>query len=99
MGVVWDGDYLEFDHKFQDKKYKIVVNHFPFLTWNRRHHGSFHFFGHIHSEHGKWNNGRSRDIGMDSSGLHPNNIDDLIAHRLFEEEHDPSCIQMGDHHP
>lgn len=97
MGVVFDADYLEFDHKFQDKKYKIVVTHYPFLTWNRSSHGSFHFFGHMHSEHGTWN-GRSRDIGLDSSGMCPNRIDDLISQRLFEEETDPSCIQLVGHH-
>lgn len=83
MGVVWEGDYLEFDHKFQDKKYKIVVNHFPFLTWNRSHHGSINLHGHCHSAPEDRNlQGlavRQMDIGMCGNDMMPHDMDDICS--------------------
>lgn len=83
MGVVFDADYLEFDHKFQDKKYKIVVTHYPFLTWNRSHHGSCNFHGHGHASPENRNTQgmcvRQMDIGLDGNSMMPHCMDDLCS--------------------
>lgn len=79
MGVVWEGDYLEFKHNFEGKHYPVVVSHFPFLTWDRAGHGSCHFFGHCHTPKSKnLPRGRSQDIGMDSNDMMPYDLDDLV---------------------
>ena len=96
MGVVWTGDYLEFDHKFQDKKYKIVVSHYPFLTWNRSHHGSINCHGHCHSHHDsrylQGPNVRQIDIGMDGNFMKPHDMDDICSEMSRRE------IQKHGHH-
>lgn len=83
MGVVWDGDYLEFDHKFQDRKYKIVVTHYPFLTWNRAHHGAIALSGHTHStpedRYPQGPNVRQMDCGMDGNDMMPHDMDDICS--------------------
>lgn len=96
MGVVWEGDYLEFDHKFQEKKYKIVVNHFPFLTWDRSHHGSINLHGHCHSHHNHRNlqgmNVRQLDVGLDGNFMMPHDMDDICS------EMSRRSIQKHGHH-
>lgn len=83
MGVIWDGDYLEFDHKFSEAKYKIVVSHFPFLTWNRAHHGAVQLHGHSHSPFERRNtqgeNVRQMDIGLDGNAMFPHDMDDICS--------------------
>ena len=42
----------------------IVLCHYPMLSWNRRIHGSFHLYGHVHGRNPGV--GRSHDIGIDN---------------------------------
>jgi calcineurin-like phosphoesterase family protein len=83
IGVVWDGDYMEFDHLFQEKKHKIVVSHYPFLTWNRAHHGAIALSGHSHSHHDhRYPQGpdvRQCDIGLDGNFMMPHDMDDICS--------------------
>jgi calcineurin-like phosphoesterase family protein len=32
-----------------DGPYRIVLFHYPILDWDQRFHGSYHFYGHVHS--------------------------------------------------
>jgi len=47
----------------------IVLCHYPLLSWNRKVHGSWHLYGHVH---GRLNidNGLSFDVGIDNPELH-----------------------------
>lgn len=50
--------------------YKTVLFHYPIYEWNRMHHGSFHFYGHVHGNCTV--PGRAIDVGIDgelSTGL------------------------------
>ena len=42
----------------------IVLCHYPMLSWNRRIHGSWHLFGHVHGRNPGI--GRSHDVGIDN---------------------------------
>jgi|AntAceMinimDraft_18_1070375.scaffolds.fasta_scaffold08879_3 calcineurin-like phosphoesterase family protein len=45
----------------------IVLDHFPLASWNRKVHGSWHLYGHVHGRFK--NNGLSFDVGIDNSEL------------------------------
>lgn len=45
---VWIKDY----HLVKDEKTPIVLFHYPIQTWDRKHYGSLHFYGHVHSNQG-----------------------------------------------
>lgn len=46
----------------------IVLDHYPMLSWNRKVHGSWQLYGHVH---GRLKNfGHSFDVGIDNPELH-----------------------------
>ncbi len=47
----------------------VVLSHFPFSEWDRKHHGSVHFHGHSHGK-GTVRSGR-RDVGVDRYAFKP----------------------------
>lgn len=56
---------LENVDQIEERGVPAVLCHYPFSRWERRHYGSYHFFGH---SHGKYNpGGRSLDVGVDSA--------------------------------
>lgn len=63
---------------------KVILSHYPFLTWNAMHHGSLHLHGHIHSD-GSCNlenaeaGIRRYDVGVDANGYRPVSLDDILA--------------------
>jgi len=67
----------------------IIMCHFPFLTWDRQHHGSYNFHGHLHSKNPEQLEVRRFDVGIDGSpDFAPYLINDLINiidDRLIEE--------------
>ncbi|MFW9875180.1 MAG: hydrolase [Candidatus Thorarchaeota archaeon] len=74
--------YLE----IRDKGYRIVMCHYPFVTWRRSAHGSIHLHGHSHGnlrmsvagDH-HINYGRRIDVGVDCWGFCPITIDEAIS--------------------
>ena len=46
----------------------LVLSHFPFAIWDRRHYGSIHLHGHSHGNY--QGEGRIMDVGVD---CHPEN--------------------------
>lgn len=69
---VWQREYAE----IKVDGTKICLFHYPIAEWNRAHHGSLHFHGHLHSDR-VW--GRSMDVGSDSNNCYPHNVRDLIT--------------------
>lgn len=52
-----------------DRDYKLVLDHYPILSWNGRHHGSWNIHGHCHGgvdELNKSSMERRLDVGFDS---------------------------------
>lgn len=46
----------------------VILSHFPFLLWNRAHHGAYHFHGHCHGTAqypAHLRNARIFDVGVD----------------------------------
>lgn len=61
--IIWKGDYLE----LQVDKQKVVLSHYPMLTWNQAGRGSIQLFGHTHGSLPE-QKGRQMDVGYDSLG-------------------------------
>jgi len=55
-------NYLEIGHA----KNKIVLCHYPIISYNRMQHGSIHLHGHCHSTR-EWKDGKVMDVGLDSA--------------------------------
>lgn len=75
--------YLEFVYnRGGGDHYHIILHHYPHLTWNRSHFGSFCVHGHCH---GKLDRGSRRlDVGYDSLKEWPVPIDDAVI--ILQEE-------------
>ena len=101
-GITWRGDYKEIKYSFHDdngefKKYKIILSHFPMVTWDRCHSGSIHAHGHCHGslqtmdeyvfnmtgERFKFPKPLRFDVGVDCWNYKPVNILEII--KLAEE--------------
>lgn len=56
---------------------KIVMCHYPFLTWNRAHHGSWDLHGHSHGNLPRDPNARRVDVGVDCWNYSPVSFDEI----------------------
>ncbi len=71
---------LPWQHQYQQKgltigKDYIWMCHYPMRSWNRSYHGSFHVYGHVHSQCKVY--GKSLDVGSDSWDYTPVNFETL----------------------
>lgn len=60
----------------------IVMNHYPMLVWNKKHHGSWMLCGHTHynlpvSRKDSMELGKLLDVGVDGNDYKPYSFDDL----------------------
>ena len=90
--ITWYGPYKEVDINGT----KTCLFHYPIAAWNRQHHGSYHLFGHCHSNYNHAAKGKCLDVGLDSiyslfgSYFFPdtNFITEYMSHReLFTPDH------------
>ena len=58
-------DYFELRHS----NMLHVLFHYPMLSWNAKHHGSFHFYGHVHGN--ETAPGRCYEVGVDLNDYKP----------------------------
>lgn len=75
-------------HAYYEMTYNktfVVMGHYPFLEWNRMHHGSVNLYGHVHGATTGMEKYRSRDVGMDATGKVVSLLDDVIADALKGE--------------
>jgi len=61
-----------YSRKSQGINIHIVLCHYPMLSWNRRIHGSWHLYGHVHGRNPGV--GRSLDVGIDAQLWKPINL-------------------------
>jgi len=59
-----------------DHKQKIVMSHFPMLSWNKMHHGSWMLHGHTHGTL-VGNHGKLLDVGVDCHQFAPISINEV----------------------
>ena len=78
-----------------DTNNMLILCHYPIISWNQMHHGSFMLHGHQHLKGEKiFGQGKRMDIGMCGSEefrpYHMEEIVDLLKNRQFEPyiEHD-----------
>jgi calcineurin-like phosphoesterase family protein len=72
---------------------KIVLCHFPLLTWNKAHRGAWHLHGHCHGSLNHLNVGTTRiDIGVDNFNYTPVSFDEIKS-KLKDVQYTPV-----DHH-
>jgi len=55
----------------------IVLCHYPLRSWDRKCHGSYHAYGHVHGTEPKFC--MSYDVGVDNNSYTPINLETLIA--------------------
>ena len=57
----------------------VVMFHYPILEWDKKHYGSYHFFGHCHSTNKDKLSCRRFDVGIDGSpDFAPYNMESLF---------------------
>lgn len=85
---IWGKDYAEI--KVADQK--IILCHFPFLTWNGSHHGSWSLHGHSHGSLPPDTHARRVDVGVDCWNYFPVHFDEL------KKVMDKKVFKAVDHH-
>lgn len=65
-----------YTQEYKERKLMFVLCHYPLLTWNRSHYGSYHLHGHSHGNLPPRNN--ALDIGVDCHNYAPINLDEVI---------------------
>lgn len=63
---------------------RLVLCHYPLMSWNGMHRGSIHLHGHIHSGAGYNESQRDQgirrfDVGVDANGYAPVSLDDVLS--------------------
>lgn len=75
-------------HDYLEVRYDgtmIVMFHYPIAEWNRMHHGTVHFYGHLHGNPSGLESYRARDVGFDATGKIVWLIEDAIADAMKGE--------------
>jgi len=54
---------------------QIVLCHYPFAIWDRKHHGAWHLHGHSHGRYK--GDGFIYDVGVDNNDFYPVSIDEI----------------------
>lgn len=63
------GDIFDVNIKYLDQNYKVILSHFPLITWQSKAYGSIHLHAHCHGNLDKFNNDSTdlrADIGFNS---------------------------------
>lgn len=71
-------EWHEYYHELSYNKTKIVLCHFPFLTWNKSHRGSINLHGHCHGKIPVEKGIRRMDVGVDTNDYYPYSIDEVF---------------------
>lgn len=82
--IKWVKDYVERWFNVHNQKYKIVMCHFPLLSWHGSHwgsgRGSIMLHGHTHGSVQRFNqNVRRLDVGVDVHDWYPVNLETVIS--------------------
>lgn len=67
-------DYLE----IYDKSRKVILCHYPLMSWNKQSKGAYHLYGHIHNSKPLININNSFNVGVDVNNYVPITLDELI---------------------
>lgn len=71
-------DYME----VQDGPYKLVLFHYPIVSWNGFYKGAFHFYGHVHNQPLDYMpldwRARAFDVGVEALDYTPRTAEEII---------------------
>lgn len=73
----WCRDYYEIKTEYEGKDQKIVLCHYPMVSWNKMHRGSWMVHGHCHGNLKYPFKGRIWDAGVDPNGFKLITVADL----------------------
>jgi len=80
------------DLDFEAGHQKIVLCHYPMLTWNKSHYGTWHLHGHCHGNLSPELKGLRLDIGVDCHDYRPISYDEVKVLMQAKE------FEAVDHH-
>lgn len=66
-----------------------VLFHYPIFSWNRMHHGAYHFYGHTHGQIPNLYHGRAMDVGVDTNNMYPHNMREIFS--SYENDSNPTA--------
>lgn len=77
-------DYKEIHAGYKGKNHRIVMSHYPFMSWNKSHHGSLMLHGHVHSKpeynlQMKQEGIRRYDVGVDANYYYPVSLQQILS--------------------
>ena len=84
---VWVKDYEE----VKDNDRRVILFHYPIAVWNSSHHGSYHLYGHIHSNNGTMHpltfdlGNKAFNVGVDVNDFKPKTLDELIEMKRIKD--------------
>lgn len=81
------------------KDEKIVLCHYPLLSWNAAFYGRKHLFGHVHSsQYKKFNYQKnSYDVGVDNNNFQPVSYDEIIE-KMNKEQNSINIQEIYNKH-
>jgi calcineurin-like phosphoesterase family protein len=66
------------------EKEQIWLNHYPMRSWNKRFHGTWHLYGHVHGRLSAEDTANpswlTKDVGVDASGYRPWSFDEIASY-------------------
>ncbi len=73
----WIKDY----HIVKENKTPIILFHFPIYTWDRKHYGSLHFYGHVHSIPNNYKESNAYNVGVDICNFEPVCLKEILKEK------------------
>lgn len=70
-------DYVERKIETEEGIQLVVMSHFPFLSWNKMHYGSWMLHGHCHGNMKYPFNAKIHDVGVDNNNHSPLSFEDM----------------------
>lgn len=85
------------DKIFETKidNHRVVMCHFPMVSWNASCHGSWHIYGHVHGRY--VHPGLAMDVGIDTNNYMPYSWDDVkrFMYAKIDSEREKSGLYVG----
>ena len=80
-----EGPVCERTFQYQGKDYPITMSHYPMVTFNKSHYGSWNLYGHHHSKHqddiiNKMCPGKRMNVGVDLNNFMPVSLAMVVEH-------------------
>lgn len=68
-------------HFYKGGGYEVHLFHYPVFDWNKRFHGSLHFYGHVHNQEACFNpQAKSYNLSVEMIDYEPKTVEEVLAH-------------------